>query len=53
VPGKHVETVKAVMGRLLVNGKVPLAGGNIQAELWADNEWRYQTEELALALLRT
>jgi hypothetical protein len=41
------------MGRLLVDGKPPLDGANIRTELWADKEWRYQIEELALALLRT
>ncbi|XTI89223.1 hypothetical protein V2W45_1331576 [Cenococcum geophilum] len=41
------------MGRLLINGKPPLARANIHPRLWADNKWRYKTKELALALIRT
>lgn len=53
MPEKHAEAIKAVMGRLLVDGKPPMAGANIRTALRADNEWRHQIEELALALMRT
>lgn len=53
MPEKHAETVKALMGRLLINGNPPSPGANIHTELSADNEWRHQIEELTLALMRT
>jgi hypothetical protein len=53
VPKKHTKAIKAVIGRLLINRKPLMAGANIRTALRADNEWRYQIKELALALMRT
>ena len=41
MPKKHTKAIKAVIGRLLVNGKLLMAGANIRTVLRADNEWRH------------
>ena len=41
MPKKYAKAIKAVIGRLLINRKPPMAGANIQTALRANNEWRY------------
>ena len=52
MPKKYAKAIKAVIGRLLVDGKPPMAGANIRTALRANNKWRYQIKELALDLMR-